>query len=275
MKKQKTKNKNKSLKAHQKRQFPRNVLLLTVLAVSLGLLAAKPVSGYLMSYLDSGASNSNAKNITDNRGNLNEKPLTTDQSGTTKSDGGGSKASEPKKATTTSKPSTSKKTTTTSTEQKTTTKKTSTKASSGSSSASSDIASESDCPGQSDVSKTATVLVCMTSFARIYHHLGSVSASTSLMNSATAKAQDIADCGFSHTACGRTFNYWFGVKGYSGGCQGENIAQGQTSPGEVFEAWMNSPSHRDNILYTSFDDLGVASLNDSGGIIWVMHLGGC
>ena len=97
------------------------------------------------------------------------------------------------------------------------------------------------------------------------------------MNSAAYKAGDIKGCDdFSHTACGKAFNYYFGQVGYTGNCQGENIAQGQSSPGEVFVAWMNSPTHRDNILNADFDDLGVAALTgDPGGTIWVMHLGGC
>ncbi|WP_369797387.1 CAP domain-containing protein [Paucisalibacillus sp. EB02] len=38
---------------------------------------------------------------------------------------------------------------------------------------------------------------------------------------------------------------------------GENIAQGQTSPAEVVQAWMNSQGHRENILNPNFTHIGV------------------
>jgi uncharacterized protein YkwD len=115
----------------------------------------------------------------------------------------------------------------------------------------------------------------MTSHARAYHGLGSVSANNALSEAAAAKAQDIADCGFSHTACGRAFDYWIDNKGYSGNCYAENIAQGQANPGAVFVAWMNSPGHKTNILGSNYVHLGVAGLPNGGGTIWVMLLGGC
>jgi uncharacterized YkwD family protein len=39
---------------------------------------------------------------------------------------------------------------------------------------------------------------------------------------------------------------------------GENIAKGQRTPGEVMQAWMNSPGHRANILSANFTRIGVA-----------------
>ncbi len=39
---------------------------------------------------------------------------------------------------------------------------------------------------------------------------------------------------------------------------GENIAKGQRTPGEVMQAWMNSPGHRANILGPNFTRIGVA-----------------
>ena len=38
---------------------------------------------------------------------------------------------------------------------------------------------------------------------------------------------------------------------------GENIAQGQQTPEEVVEAWMNSQGHRENIMNASFTHIGV------------------
>ena len=39
---------------------------------------------------------------------------------------------------------------------------------------------------------------------------------------------------------------------------GENLNRGATSPEQVVEAWMNSPLHRENILYPDFREMGVA-----------------
>ncbi|WP_029423214.1 CAP domain-containing protein [Alicyclobacillus macrosporangiidus] len=48
---------------------------------------------------------------------------------------------------------------------------------------------------------------------------------------------------------------------------GENIAEGQTTPQQVMNDWMNSPGHRANILNLHYDTIGVAY--DHG--IWVQE----
>jgi len=141
--------------------------------------------------------------------------------------------------------------------------------------AASDIAPASACPGESDVAAAQTTLVCMTAYARNSHEIGGVSANSQLMSAAVSKAQDIVNCDFSHTACGRPFDYWFTANGYACGNRAENIAEGQTSPLDVFSAWMNSSGHRANILNPAYTDEGIAGTNSSQGIVWVMELGGC
>ena len=141
--------------------------------------------------------------------------------------------------------------------------------------ASSDIASEATCPGQSDVAKTIAALTCLTAHARQFHGLGTVSDNTALLAAAAAKDQDMARCGYGHTACGQPFDYEIKAKGYTGRCYGENIAEGQKSPREVFVAWMNSAGHRANILNGQYRDLGVAETAGGQGPLWVMELGGC
>jgi uncharacterized protein YkwD len=44
---------------------------------------------------------------------------------------------------------------------------------------------------------------------------------------------------------------------------GENIAKGQKTPQAVVTAWMNSDSHRANILNKNFTKLGVGYANGS------------
>lgn len=53
---------------------------------------------------------------------------------------------------------------------------------------------------------------------------------------------------------------------------GENIAEGQRSPQEVMNAWMNSPGHRANILSPAYTQIGVGAAKASnGGLIWVQE----
>ena len=55
---------------------------------------------------------------------------------------------------------------------------------------------------------------------------------------------------------------------------GENIAYGQRTADEVFQAWMNSSGHRANILNPAFRDLGVGlAYNGSGRPYWVQSFG--
>ena len=50
---------------------------------------------------------------------------------------------------------------------------------------------------------------------------------------------------------------------------GENIACGQTSPSSVVSAWMNSSGHRENILSSSFTQVGISCYYANGTYYWV------
>lgn len=50
---------------------------------------------------------------------------------------------------------------------------------------------------------------------------------------------------------------------------GENIAKGQQSPNEVVSDWMNSPTHRKNILNANFTTLALAVRGEGGNKVWV------
>jgi uncharacterized protein YkwD len=57
---------------------------------------------------------------------------------------------------------------------------------------------------------------------------------------------------------------------------GENLAGGQTTPEQVVDAWMNSPSHRENILSSNARELGVGYVYQPGstyGHYWVQEFG--
>ncbi|MHB9856843.1 sigma-70 family RNA polymerase sigma factor [Streptomyces sp. YIM S03343] len=61
--------------------------------------------------------------------------------------------------------------------------------------------------------------------------------------------------------------------GYRWSTYGENIAEGQQTPQEVMDAWMNSSGHRANILNCSFKDIGVGVHRGSGGPWWTQDFG--
>ncbi|MED2765867.1 CAP domain-containing protein, partial [Bacillus thuringiensis] len=50
---------------------------------------------------------------------------------------------------------------------------------------------------------------------------------------------------------------------------GENIAQGQHTPEEVVQAWMDSPGHRANILNSSYTHIGVGYVEN--GNYWTQE----
>lgn len=64
---------------------------------------------------------------------------------------------------------------------------------------------------------------------------------------------------FSHDAPdGTGLGVRVGKSGFVGaGAAGENITAGHTKPENAFEAWMNSPGHRGNILRCSFRSIGI------------------
>ena len=88
---------------------------------------------------------------------------------------------------------------------------------------------------------------------------------SALSNMAMDKAKDmVANRYFDHQS--PTYGSPFDMMnsyGISYNTAAENIAQGQRSPSEVMNAWMNSQGHRANIMNGSFTEIGVAYYNGS------------
>ena len=104
--------------------------------------------------------------------------------------------------------------------------------------------------------------------------LSALSMSSEASKAADVRAKEIVTK-FSHTRPdGSSCFTVLSQMGVSYKKAGENIAYGQNSPEEVVNAWMNSPSHRENILSTGFNEIGVSSYKVGSTIYWTqMFLG--
>jgi len=110
---------------------------------------------------------------------------------------------------------------------------------------------------------TAGTLVSMTNSARAREGLGSLTVNSQLSSAAAAKAEDmLANQYFAHTSpSGKTPWDFIRDAGYSYSYAGENLAIGYTDASELFIAWMDSSTHRANILNPNFREIGIAVIS--------------
>ena len=111
-----------------------------------------------------------------------------------------------------------------------------------------------------DIAKIA--LLELVNLERKAKNLLPLSENQTLNQSAYLKAKDILEKDyFAHwSPDGKSPWYWFKVSGYDFQFAGENLAIGFLDSKEVFDAWMNSPSHRQNILNPNYQEIGIAVL---------------
>lgn len=74
---------------------------------------------------------------------------------------------------------------------------------------------------------------------------------------------------FSHTR--PNGSQWYTVNSKIQG--GENLAFGYDNATDCVEAWMNSPTHRDNILYDEFEKVAISIYEDNGTLYWSQQYG--
>lgn len=105
-----------------------------------------------------------------------------------------------------------------------------------------------------------SVVVTLTNTDRVKQSLQALSVNGKLTKAAQLKADDMAKNGyFAHTSpSGITPWHWFGSVGYSFVYAGENLAVNFDDSQTVQTAWLNSPTHRANILNGNFTEIGVA-----------------
>lgn len=150
-------------------------------------------------------------------------------------------------------------------------------------------ASRVGCAGQGNAGAPAAAqeraMLCLVNRVRANRGLEPLAAPGVLARAAGRKSGDILRCDdFSHEACGREVGYWPERFGY-GGCVGENIAYASGSaatPRAIFRLWMNSTGHRENILRSSYDDIGIGMQigevdGYDGAHVWTQQFGirGC
>jgi hypothetical protein len=86
---------------------------------------------------------------------------------------------------------------------------------------------------------------------------------SSLEHSSLAKAGDMfAKNYWSHNAPdGSEPWHFFDESGYTYTVAGENLAKNFTTPAGVVIGWMNSPTHRANVLNTEYTDIGISAVD--------------
>lgn len=107
----------------------------------------------------------------------------------------------------------------------------------------------------------AAVLVDLANDDRAMLGLPELTVNPVLVAAAQAKANDMAQKGyFSHTTPeGYDSWHWFKEVGYVYQYAGENLAVNFADSGDVQKAWMNSTSHRDNIVNAKYTEIGIAT----------------
>jgi len=102
------------------------------------------------------------------------------------------------------------------------------------------------------------VLDNLTNQNRKDQNLATLKVSPLLNKVAELKAKDMAEKGyFAHVNPeGKEPWYWFNLVGYNYAFAGENLAVDFTDSLDVSKAWMNSPTHRANIVKNSYTEMG-------------------
>jgi len=113
-------------------------------------------------------------------------------------------------------------------------------------------------------SVTSEELIELTNQTRLENGLPELTLNQTLVKAATQKAADmIARNYWAHTSPdGRTPWSFFKNVNYKYLYAGENLARDFLDSTSVLEAWLDSPTHRDNLLSSRYNDVGIAVIQD-------------
>lgn len=110
---------------------------------------------------------------------------------------------------------------------------------------------------------TPVELVRDTNIERVKAGLAPLQLNSKLNASAAAKADDMLKYGYwSHVSpAGVQPWFWFMQASYDYSYAGENLAKDFDTSAGVTQGWMNSPTHRENLLNIHYTDIGFAVAN--------------
>ncbi len=102
-------------------------------------------------------------------------------------------------------------------------------------------------------------VVRLTNERRVAAGLAPLTANATLSAAAQAKGADMLNKGYwAHVAPDGTQPWSFFINfGYQYRYAGENLARDFSSPGAAVDAWMASPSHRENLLSPRYKEIGI------------------
>jgi|SRR3989339_13727 len=102
-------------------------------------------------------------------------------------------------------------------------------------------------------------IIKLTNNERSENNLGFLSVNELLTSAAYAKADDIMTTGiFQHNFGDRKFSAWIKEAGYKYSYAGENLAIDFITGEGALKAWLDSPTHKQNIFNEKFTETGVA-----------------
>lgn len=113
-----------------------------------------------------------------------------------------------------------------------------------------------------NIEANAKELIDLTNQYRKQLGLNELNPNSRLTQAAVNKAQDLLiNQYFAHTSLeGKKFSEWIKEVGYKYFYVGENLAIDFNSNQEIFQAWLNSPSHKENIIKPQYQEIGIAVL---------------
>src|SRR3989344_4995211 len=123
------------------------------------------------------------------------------------------------------------------------------------------------------------VLVDDTNDSRVANEIGALKVSSLLEAAAKEKAEDMVRKGyFAHVSPeGLTPWHWFREAGYNFAYAGENLAVNFTDSKDITKAWLNSPTHKANILNQNFTEIGIGTAKgnfEGREVVFVVQLFG-
>lgn len=118
---------------------------------------------------------------------------------------------------------------------------------------------KSQSPSILDTDINTADLIILTNEIRNIKGLNPLTENIKLQIAATSKAKHLIQHDyFSHNSPnGKQFSEWIIESGYNFQIVGENLAIGFESNKDVMKAWMDSPSHKENILNEKYNEIGL------------------